>query len=246
MADLRTGIQLYTVRQTLKDDFPGTIKALAEMGYDGVEFAWNYGGMTPEELAAFLQEVGLVACGLHAKKDEVDRPDSDAYAYAKALGCPYVTTSLAGDVEAGWDAAMDLVAAAGETAHGLGLTFTYHHHAQEFAKIDGQYALDLLYARTDAVKVQCELDTFWIKRGGEDPVSYIRKYAGRVPQIHLKDMNTEGDFSEIGTGVIDVPGVLDVAKEIGAQWIIYEQDRCAGAEIDSARTSIRNLKSALS
>ena len=70
MAGTSVGIQLYTVRGDLQNDFAGTLKALADMGYDGVEFAWNYGGMSPSELANFLKDVGLRACGLHAPKEK--------------------------------------------------------------------------------------------------------------------------------------------------------------------------------
>lgn len=245
MADIPVGIQLYTVREDCKKDFAGTLKALAEMGYDGVEFAWNYGGMSPAELAAFLRDVGLRACGLHAPEDQVDKPDGGAYAYAKGLGCPYISTSLAGEVEKDWPGAIALVQRAGRAAAQCGVQFTYHNHAQEFQKLGGRYALDLLYTRTDPRQVQAELDTHWIARGGLDPAAYIRKYAGRMPQLHLKDIGPNNEFVEIGAGVLDLPGVLAAARDAGAQWIIYEQDRCGGPAIESARLSITNLRKVL-
>jgi len=245
MATTPVGIQLYTVREDCQKDFVGTLKALAEMGYDGVEFAWNYGDMAPPELAAFLKDVGLRACGLHAPKDQAADAESEAYAYARGVGCPYVSTSLAGEVEEGWPAAIELVQRAGRAAAQQGLQFSYHNHAQEFRQFDGQYALDMLYAQTDPEQVKAELDTHWIARGGLDPVAYIRKYAGRVPQLHLKDIGPNDEFVEIGAGVLDLEAVLDAARDAGSQWIIYEQDRCAGAPLESARISITNLRKVL-
>ena len=239
------GIQLYSVREDCEKDFKGTLKALAEMGYDGVEFARNYGGMSPAELAAFLKELGLRACGLHAPKTHVADADSEAYAYARGVGCPYISTSLAREVAEGWPAAIELVKRAGQAAAQHGMQFTYHNHAQEFQKFDGQYALDVLYARTDPQQVQAELDTHWIARGGPDPAAYIRKYAGRMPQLHLKDIGPDGEFVEIGAGVLDLPAVLAAARDAGAQWIIYEQDQCAGPPLESARISIANLRKVL-
>ncbi len=245
MATTPVGIQLYTVREDCEKDFVGTLEALAEMGYDGVEFAWNYGGMSPSELAAFLKEVGLRACGLHAPKDQAADADSEAYTYAGGIGCPYVSTSLAGEVAKDWPAAIELVQRAGRAAAQQGLQFTYHNHAQEFQQFDGQYALDMLYAQTDPEQVKAELDTYWIARGGLDPVAYVRKYAGRVPQLHLKDIGPNEEFMEIGAGVLDLDAVLAAARDAGSQWIIYEQDRCARPALESARISITNLREAL-
>jgi sugar phosphate isomerase/epimerase len=245
MASIPVGIQLYSVRETCQEDFEGTLKALADMGYEGVEFAGNYGDMSPADLAEFLKGLGLRACGIHAPANHVDDAQSKSYDYANGLGCPYISTSLAGQVEKDWDAAIELVQRAGRAAAERGVQFTYHNHAQEFAKIDGEYALDLLYARTDPQQVQAQLDTHWIKRGGPDPAEYIRKYAGRMPQLHLKDVGPNDEFIEIGNGVLDLPAILAATADAGAKWIIYEQDRCEGPEIESARTSITNLRKVL-
>lgn len=245
MARLPIGIQLYTVRSLLQEDFQGTLKALAEMGYRGVEFAWNYGGMSPQELTAFLKELGLEVCGFHMKENQAVAADSEDYRYASGLGSPFVTLSMAAHVAKDWDAAVAEVVRASRLATESGFTFTYHNHFQEFKRIGGRYALDILYERTDPAQVKAELDTYWIRKGGEDPVAVIRKYAGRVPQIHLKDMNPDnGDFAPIGEGLMDLPAIFAAAEEAKAQWMIYEQDSCQGSPLDSAATSIENLKKA--
>ena len=237
------GIQLYTVREALTEDFQGTLKALAEMGYDGVEFAWNYGEMAPDALAAFLDEIGLKCCGLHAPTEAVTDSESEHYAYAAALKSPCVTTSMAGKVAEAWNEAISIAAEAGEVAASKGFTFTYHNHAQEFEKKNGDYALDLLYAQTDPAKVRCELDTYWIQAGNEDPVAYIRNYADRLPQLHVKDMDGEdGSWTEVGYGILDMPAIFAAAIEAGVQWVIYEQDVCKRPALESARMSIETIR----
>lgn len=245
MAKMPIGIQVFTVRNELKADFKGTAKALAEMGYEGVELGSEYGGMAPKELAAFLKSAGLRVPGIHSSTVEISNPASALYDYLAATGARFVTVSRDRDVEKNWDATIREIDAAAKVARSKGVQFTYHNHMLEFTKIGGKYALDILFERTDSKTVQCELDTYWIKKGGEDPVSYIRKYKGRCPEIHLKDMDpSDGSFTEVGNGLMDLPAIFKVAAEVGATWMIVEQDRWTRPPMESARISIENLKKA--
>jgi sugar phosphate isomerase/epimerase len=245
MAKIPVGIQLYTVRQAMNQDFKGVLTRLAEMGYKGVEFAGNYGGMEPAELAAYLKQLGLKACGQHVGTGDMLNPASKAYAYAKAFNCPYLTTSGAGEVAKDWPGAIETYRKCGAATKANGCVFTYHNHAQEFAMFDGIYAEDMLFQKTDPTEVQAELDTFWIRKGGPDPVAYIAQYPGRVPQIHLKDMHPlTCNFTEVGTGIMDLKAIFKVGNEVGAKWVIVEQDSCPGPELDSALIAITNLKKA--
>jgi sugar phosphate isomerase/epimerase len=239
------GIQLFSVRDECKKDFKGTLSALAKLGYHGVEFAGEYGGMTPDQLAAFLKELRLRCCGIHTSLEDLLAAGSISYQYAKALRAPYITTSCAGQVEKDWKGTIEKLKQAGKIAQSAGVAFTYHNHAPEFQMIEGQYALDMLYAATDPKTVKAELDTYWIKKGGADPAPYILKHKGRVPQIHLKDMDpADGSFTEVGAGLIDLPAVFQAAEEAGAQWMIYEQDRCKRPPLESAKITIENLRKA--
>jgi sugar phosphate isomerase/epimerase len=243
MENFKIGIQLYTLRNQLNDDFLGCLKELAAMGYDGVEFAMMYGGLSPEELAAELRKLDLEVCGMHVRLTDIMDKDSDAYRYAKATGCKYLVTSLAPTFIDEFDKLVKDCSEAGRVAAEQGLGFVYHNHAQEFDKINGRCALDLFYEQTPPELVKAELDTYWIKKGGDDPVPYLKKYAGRLPLIHLKDMDkTDGSFAAVGTGLIDVPGVIGIARESVAEWVIYEQDSCPCAPLECARTSIENIK----
>ena len=79
------------------------------------------------------------------------------------------------------------VAMLGEVCNKLGMTLLYHNHDFEFTKLDGKYALDILYEEVPASLLQTELDTCWVNVGGEDPAAYLTKYSGRAPVLHLKD-----------------------------------------------------------
>lgn len=242
---MKLGIQLYTVRDALERDFCGALRAMAEMGFEAVEFAWQYGGLTPEELAAFLQETRLVCCGLHASLDDLLDAGSESYAYARAVASPFITTSCAGAVSDGiWPETVEQLRQAGQVARKNGLVFTYHHHWHEFGVVEDVYALDYLYEKTPADSVCAELDTAWIMKGNEDPVSYIRKHGDRTRQIHLKDFDrATNEVTELGRGCVDLPAIFQVAQEIGCQWLIYEQDQSTlGSSLESARTSLKYLK----
>ncbi len=239
--NIPVGIQLYTVREDCQKDFKGTLKALAAMGYQGVEFAWYYGGMAPRDLACYLHSLGLHAAGFHASLEEILNPSSETYAYARSLNGTFVTTSLAGEVLKNWPAALDRMAQAAEVAFSQGFVFTYHNHDAEMTLLDGVIAEDMALARH--ALIQFELDTYWIRKGGQDPVTMIRRYAGRTPQVHLKDMDAgDQSFAEIGRGALDLPGILAAAEEAGARWIIVEQDVCKRPALESARISIEYLK----
>lgn len=243
MQDLKLGIQLYTVRDAIGEDFKGTLTELSKMGYQGVEFAGNFGGMSSSELSEFFKTLGMEACGCHSNMDNLSNAESDIYRYAEALNIPFLSTSLLGEVEDNWKETVKQVYTLGEFINSKGMTFTYHNHAEEFQMIEGQYALDYLYENTNPDYVKAELDTYWIKKGGPDPAEYIAKYADRTPQIHLKDMCRDtGTFIELGAGIIDFEAIFKIARSGVTEWMIYEQDSCEGPAIQSAEKSIAYLK----
>lgn len=239
------GIQLYSVRNLTGDDtFRETLTHLADLGFQGVEFAWKYGGMSPEELAEFLRSVGLLCCGLHVQLEELLDPHHRVYEYALATGSPFITTSLCSRVGE-WPELIPKIRQAGAIATEKGLCFTYHNHWQEFEKLGDVYAQDILRDQTDPTTVSFELDLGWIRRGGEEPMAYWRTYAGRVPQIHLRDYDTGTEkVCDVGTGFLDVSAVAAQAVELGTQWLIYEQDTYPVSPMVSAEVCIAECRKA--
>ena len=241
-------LQLYTVRANMAADFEGTLKKVKEMGYDGVEFAGLH-GMTATDVKRMCEEIGLVPVSAHVPFTDMMENPSILEAYAE-IGCryvvlPYLNEEYRPDKEKFWEI-IEGAKLLGEKAKSFGLQLAYHNHDFEFKKINGEYALDILYREVPAELLQTQLDTCWVNVGGEDPAAYIRKYSGRAEMVHLKDFvgrqsenmyaligidedeekNTGGkfEFRPLGKGVQDFPAILGAAKEAGTKWVIVEQD----------------------
>jgi len=247
MKDLPIALQLYTVRDDVAEDYIGTLKKVAEIGYAGVELGGT-GDMTPAEFKQVLADLGLKPAGQHIGLDQLetqlDRVIDDNLAIGNSfIVCPWLPEDRRQDAE-GWKKTGELFDKIGAQCREQGLTFCYHNHSFEFARFDGEYGLDLLYGATDPELVKAELDTYWVQHGGESPAEYLRKYADRTPLIHLKDMlpDEAKTFAEVGEGILDWDAIFAEAEADAAVWGIVEQDRCQRPPLESARLSLENLK----
>ncbi len=242
------GIQLYMVRHALRRDFLGVLEQLASIGYRGVEFFGDYGGYAPQALRAHLAAMGLKPIGGHCRIEDVqgEALPRTLETFA-ALGAEYVGVGWVPErfrSAEGWRQAAAIMERAGREAQRFGLTFYYHNHDFEFVRFDGQYALDLLFSAADPAFLKAELDTYWVKRGGEDPVAYIRKFAGRLPLLHLKDINADPSNPRdviLGEGALDFGAILAEGDAAGVHWYIVEMDHCPAGELESAARSYANL-----
>ncbi len=241
---MNIGIQLYSVREALAEDFKGTLTKLSELGFGGVEFAFNYGGIAPEELAAFLKEHDLQAIGIYERLENICNPDAEVYAQAAALGCKHLTFGFSFvQLEDDFSKCLDMCRKAVEVAESKGLTICYHAHAHEFKKLDGKYYLDLLLGEIPGMAF--EADTCWIQQGGEDVIGYMQKYADRIPLLHVKDVTADGQITELGNGVVDFKAVADFAKVNDIPWLSYEQDVTDKPGLESAVISMKHLKNCM-
>jgi sugar phosphate isomerase/epimerase len=136
------------------------------------------------------------------------------------------------------------MAAIGERCRKLAARFSYHNHAFEFARYADRYGLEILLDAKQPADVLFEPDVYWIRKGGEDPAAFVRKYAGRIPLVHLKDMagDAEGSFAEVGEGILDWPSIFAAAEAGGAEWYIVEQDRWTRPSLEAAALSLRHLR----
>ena len=261
-------VQLYSVRGNMAEDFKGTLQKVKDMGYDGVEFAGLF-GKSAAEVKEMCHEIGLVPISAHVPfVDMMNDPDLLS-TYAE-IGCEYVVIPyLTTEYRPGKEKFHEVIEGAkilGEKANALGMKLAYHNHDFEFEKIDGEYALDILYKEVSPELLETQLDTCWVRVGGEDPVAYIRKYAGRVGVLHLKDFvggksenmyaligidddkekETVGKFEyrPLGQGVQDIPAILKVAEESGTKWMIVEQDEPSMglSSLESIKACIDYLK----
>jgi len=243
MSQIPVALQLYTVRDETAKDFIGTLRRVAAMGYAGVEFA-GYGDLPAAELKQVIADLGLQPASSHVGLEALEA--GEALDYLNAIGCPFVAVPWMPqelrENMAGWKSVAKRMNAVGEKCKERGITLTYHNHDFEFQKFCNQYGLDILYRNSDPGLVQAELDLYWIKHGSADPVAYIKKYAGRVPLLHCKDMAEDGSFAEVGNGTLDWPAIFAAATLAGTQWYIVEQDTCTRPTLESAEISFNYLK----
>jgi sugar phosphate isomerase/epimerase len=190
---------------------------------------------------------------LKGKDDDLSR----AFAHVKKSGAGYaVFPYLPPADRGGLDAIRRLAETlnrAGEKCRAEGLQFCYHNHAFEFEPMQGTTPLEVMMNNTDKKTVGLELDAFWVSVAGHDPVEILKKYAGRVHLMHLKDkaqgtpvMYKEAPgkaaFKEVGNGVLDWPKILRAAADAGVEHYFVEQDQTPGDPLDSLRQSIEFLK----
>jgi sugar phosphate isomerase/epimerase len=237
---------MYTVREEMAKDFTDTLRKVAEIGYKAVEFAGT-GGMEAKDLRALLDDLGLQVCGSHMGVDALTEKLDETIEFNLAVGnpflvCPGIPEEMRNSADA-WRKTAALFDAAGAKAREHGLLVAYHNHDKEFQQFDGAYGLDILLNNSTAGNVGAELDVFWAKYGGVDPVAYMKTQPGRIALLHLKDMaQDEKSFAEVGEGILDFQGIFAQAEAAGAQAYIVEQDTCTRPPLESVKISLDNLK----
>ncbi|TCN25361.1 sugar phosphate isomerase/epimerase family protein [Mesobacillus foraminis] len=250
MKNIPIAVQMFTLREECAQDFAGTLKKVAELGFDGVELA-GYGGLTARELKSILDDLGLQAASSHVPLEELKNNLAQVMEDQKILGseyvvCPYLTPEQRN--EADYKALISFLNSAGEECQRAGLTLCYHNHDFELETLsDGRTALEMIFDDTDADLVKTELDVYWLTKAGEQPVTWIKRYENRSPLLHLKDMTTDEEqfFAELGTGGVDIEAVLHAGREAGVQWWVIEQDMCRREPLESIEISLSYLKSKL-
>ena len=236
------------VGEESKRDFWGTMQRVAEIGYGGIEAP---GGLREGDVTENLKrfhDLGLEVLTMSASREGLRDDLGKIIAEAKALQSPRVSVWWAPcDTKKSVLQDAELYNQAGARLAGEGLTLCYHNHEHEFQKsFNGVYALDVLAEHTDPKALSFEIDVAWVTFGGEDPVKVLRRYAGRVPAIHVKDLSRldeRGHFTAVGTGVVNVRGSIETALGTGVEWAVIEQDTLRNLTgMETAAVSFWNLK----
>jgi sugar phosphate isomerase/epimerase len=234
---------LYTVRDLLGDDFDGTVRRVAQMGYIGVE---TYGGMPCElaDAAALFRELDLKVCNCHVPfPDDANAESVLEIAAAYGLSSVAIAMLPPDDFETidSIKSVCERLNRAGDFARSHGLALHYHNHWWEFKRINGAATLDIMLAELDD-SVGLQIDTYWVQVGGEDAVEVVKKVGNRAPLIHLKDgwLDPTGDMAAVGHGVMDVPAIVNATADT-AQWYIVEQDRSNNHMLEAVQQSYTYL-----
>lgn len=240
------GLQLYTVRGEMGSDFNRTLTRVAAIGYREVEFA-GYFGRAAGEVRATLDGVGLAAPAGHFPLADLEHRWDQTISFAVSVGHRYIVLPwLPGERRADVAAYRQIARLCnefGSRCRGTGLEFAYHNHDFEFSPLEGVVPYDVLTAETDPKLVKLELDLYWIRKGGLDPLTYFARYPGRFPLVHLKDSAGPPDerMTDVGSGVMDWKRILGAREQAGIRHLFVEHDNPADP-YDSITTSFSYLR----
>lgn len=242
--NISPALQLYSVRDDLQKDFAGTIRRVASMGYTAIETA-GFANTTPQAARALFDELRLKVVASHSKlplgneKNEVlETLQAVASPY---LICPWLDPNTYFSNLDGIKKACDMLNEANALVKSAGIKLAYHNHWFEIAIIEGKSALHhmLDYLEPD---IAFELDTYWVKVGGLDPVELTKELGKRAALLHLKDgpaNGREAAMTALGKGNMDIPGILKVSQ---AEAHIVELDRCDTDMLEAVHESYNYLK----
>ena len=247
----QTAVQLYTLRDftATPGDFSKTLQRVREIGYPAVELAGT-AGLPPAEAAKIVRDADLQICSSHESprmilenpQQVVDRLGEFGIthaAYPWPDGIDFSNAKHVGNLITGLDAA-------GAVLRRAGMTLCYHNHAHEFFQYSDLTVLGEIFALTAPEHLQAELDIHWVQAGGGDPAEFCRRFAGRLPLLHVKDFTVsatgERQFAEVGYGNLNIPEIIAAAEAAGCQWFIVEQDTCSGDPFECIARSFDYLK----
>jgi sugar phosphate isomerase/epimerase len=227
--------QLYTVREFTQSaaDLAASLKRVKEIGYTAVQVS-AIGPIPDTEVKAMVDDLGLTICITHTAYPKLWNETDAVISQHKLWGCPNVAIgSMPGPYREAGEAGFRRFAA---EANAVG---------EKFVKFGQRTGLDLLFEETDPRYLKAEIDVYWVQHGGADPAAWVRKVAGRMPVVHLKDMvilDGKQIMAEIGEGNLNWPSVLAACKDAKVDWYAVEQDVCQRNPFESLKISYDNLK----
>ncbi len=240
------GLQLYSVREDCKRDLPGTIAAVAKMGYKGVEFAGYY-DRSAKQLRKMLDDNGLVCCGTHTGLDTLLGDNlRRTIDFNRTLGNKYlVVPGLPEKYRASHQAWLDTAKLFNELAEKVkphGMLVGYHNHSIEFTAMDGELPWDTFYGNTRK-DVIMQIDVGNAIHGGADPLPYLYKYPGRAITVHVKEFSKTNKKALIGEGDVNWKAFFALCKAVGqTEWYIVEQESYAYPPLECVERCLRNLR----
>lgn len=244
------------------------LEQLARIGYDGVELA-GFADIAPAELRAILEAEGLRAISAHVPLAHMRRDMEQVIAQYAMVGCRYLAVPRLDAFErpggAGFAQTLREMHRFGQRAKQAGMTLLFHNHYCEFERVSSQCGLDFMYDTIGRDVLQTQLDVCWIAYAGQDPIAYLKRYAGRIPVVHLKDFQyAPGDISPYelqalsaeerasarvfafcpwGAGNLDAADVMRAAVCGGADWFVVEQDEpYQGTALENAAQSMDTIR----
>ena len=252
--DVKIGLQLYSIRSAMENDFFGSLEKVKAAGYNCVEFA-GYGGHTAATIRKELDRIGLEAFSTHLGADQLVNHLGEVASFSKELGlswvvCPGYQLNTVADCQT----ISDILVNTAKKLNPLGIRVAYHNHHRELAVLDGEVIFNRILKNTAGVKIHAEVDTCWVQYADVDPVAFIDRLEDLAGPLHFKDINKnykqlkgEEINVEVGNGIIDFPAIIKVARKnkIMGNGLIVEQEAFTRDMFESIKISCDNIRSML-
>lgn len=243
----KLGVQLYTFRNEMAADPMGTLEKIAAIGIREIETArsakGHYYGLEPTEMKKACNSLGMKLVSGHVHLDDQWEKTMEE---AVAAGQEYlICSSMPSDGQTvdNYKAVAESFNKAGESCRKAGLKFGYHNHEYEFDSDRGTVLYDILLNETDPKLVHMELDLGWVIVAGKDPLDYFRRFPGRFPLWHLKDMDMgRKESTEFGQGGLDIPVMMAHLKDSGVKHIFIEQEEYASSPLASMKHNMEFMQ----
>ncbi|HVW77044.1 MAG TPA: sugar phosphate isomerase/epimerase [Alloacidobacterium sp.] len=249
---LPVGLQLYSVRALLPNDYEGTLKKVAAIGYREVEAAGFY-GRSAEDVKTAMSAAGLLCVSAHYPLPQLLKDVDGTLKYAKTLGLSYVICSSPSVADPSrkqgpltaddWRWNAEQFNQIGKKYKAEGVQFGYHNHTGEFHDFgDGHFGYEILLKDTDPKYVTLEMDCGWVSASGKSPIDYLTKYPGRFSMLHIKDLKpasgdhpSERHSTVLGKGTVDYKPIFAAAKKAGIKHYFVEQEEFDGDTLDELK-----------
>jgi len=246
-----TGLELYSVREELKKDPEGTVRAVAEMGYQGVEFYapyFEWSESQTKQMRKLLDDLGIRCFSTHNDSSYLGAEKiSRARDMNLILGSKYIVMASSDPKPGldGWKAIAEALNAAADQLASSGLKAGYHNHRREFIPVENQRPIEIL-AKNTKPSVMLQLDVGTCLEAGSDPVAWIRANPGRIRSLHLKDWSPEpakGYKVLFGEGVAQWKNIFEAAESAGGvEYYLIEQEGSRYPELETARRCLQTFR----
>ena len=249
---LPIGLQLYSVRTLLPNDYAGTLKQVGALGYKEVEAA-GFFNLPVEQVKAAMKAAGLRCVSAHYPLALLRQHLDEILTFCRSLGAGYVVCSSPMHKQEGakgplslddWRWSADQFNQVASKVEAEGMRFAYHNHYAEFGAIDGVLPYDVLLKNTDPAKVSFELDCGWAIVGGQDPIHILKQYPARIVMLHIKDFKDNKPPSvELGTGSVDYKPIFAAAAATGhIRHAFVEQEEFQGPIMEALKVDAEYMK----
>jgi sugar phosphate isomerase/epimerase len=246
-----TGLELYSVREELKKDPEGTVRAVAQMGYQGVEFYapyFDWSETQAKQMRKLLDDLGIRCVSTHNESSYLSAEKiGRARDMNLILGSKYIVMASSDPKPGldGWKAVADALNAAAGQLESSGLKAGYHNHKREFVPVENQWPIEIL-AKNTKPSVMLQLDVGTCLEAGSDPVAWIRGNPGRIRSLHLKDWSPDpakGYSVLFGEGTAQWKDIFEAAESAGGvEYYLIEQEGSRFTELDTARRCLQSFR----